>query len=823
MDQQLPQISGQSAQIAPSSGGGLLDFITGPAEKLIASLGSDVSQAGSQVLKGITEDPQDVSENAPELESAGNALGAIPELGTAVDVAEDVPKLAEGAGKDIEDLVSGGKAADKAMPAISAKTAAEIKAEKTAQTPLKTNTGEATINSKVQYATDNGASEPINPNGEKFGSSQELPPVNSIPKSKIPPPPNGKPPMITDKQADPLDRAAYLSMFQVPRPVAEKMNIPQQKVIDQLIDDGITGVKNIDQLKNTGESITGRDGGLTQINRHIVGKVKTPMNYSSVSDFIKNDVPDRLDGELGSVKGEVGRAINFALKPLNYEKSGEVPSNMPENKAWGADLFKSSQNLYDQIKQFSRRGHDTWGNETNSAYVRAADTLTALKSKVDGVLHENTKDIYEQSKNDPEVQAQLQKMPKGVANRFMQGATSLRDSQKQQAPYASLLKDMIPPTEDSETSAFTKALKASQQTPNSAKVEAAVEKHTPLPGIGKTVMGKALGAMAKPFDKTTEDFNVENTTPKGRSTNNGIPKTGQKGKVLSALAALGVGGGAYLLGKSGESQTNAQGNSNAYNPQQQHAQSVSQNPSNVNTSVSAGDLAQGKGVTLDSNGLVGNVPPPWQTLGSDGKSISVNGQAAKDQMQQLTTQYEAQLKAGDPNAKVTQGQIQNLQTSIQAGQKFEQGWQGNQEVDNLIKKAIPLISKSNLNALNMLSFGQIGVVGVNEAMNSNFGTLYGILQQIQKMSPYAGNLLDSKNLVNGDTLKNALVGVNNTQWNQYRLSMQQFAGNTQGANGQVSANMIPATQQVPSGGNSPMPSIPANFKGFAGSVSQSGN
>ncbi len=197
--------------------------------------------------------------------------------------------------------------------------------------------------------------------------------------------------------------------------------------MNQLIEDGVTG-RNLDDLQKTANSITGYDqntglkGALPNINDHILRSIKDPLDYSSAVESKTKNLASVLEGEKPGFINEVNKEIDKAMGPLNYNKPGELPSDLPEDHAYAPDLFQTSQNLRNIARMYQRKALTDMGELNHPEMERAANAITEIKNNIDDVIDKNVPpDTYKAFKEDPYVQQQLERMPATVAKRWMAG------------------------------------------------------------------------------------------------------------------------------------------------------------------------------------------------------------------------------------------------------------------------------------------------------------------------------------------------------------------------------------------------------------------
>jgi hypothetical protein len=568
---------------------------------------------------------------------------------------------------------------------------------------------------------------------EKATKTEGLPPIG-----KAAEPVAEKPSMITKQKADPQTLARMQLNFDVPRRIAQNMQVKPDTVMNQLIEDGVTG-RNLDDLQNIANSVTGEKGAFPAINNHILSSIKTPIDYGDAITSRDVNLQSVLEGEKPGFINQINKEVMQAMKPLNYNKPGELPSSLPAGQAYAPDLFQTSQNLRDLQRMYMRQANTDMGELNHPEILRASQAIGEIKNNIDDAIDKAVSpEVYQSFKNDPFVQQQLSRVPTNVAQRWMQGADRFKDGQKIQAPYVNL-SHMIEDTKDTQLSVWTKAAKAMQSQNVSGGVGGAVKDNMPGPKILKNAVGGIAELATKPFDKTPEDIFEENMNPAGKVGGGKIPGGKLTKAIVIGAGLTAAGAGLEHLNESSKAQSQ-NGTNESDNG---HNASLGSTPLSVNSQIET-----------DMSKIDPSTPAvdPRQATGSDGTSIAMSdGQhqtamAALDALVKQDPSYitnpikAGQLAAAKDAIQKKYDDSQKLMTSFQ---KVATVQQKVQDAQNLLQKTSPALTD------------KIGFLeGGHEMLDPKYQALVNDLNFIEKSDPRLKGQLS--NLATKESVKTAL-------------------------------------------------------------------
>lgn len=613
-----------------------------------------------------------------------------------------------------------------------------------------------------------------------------------------------KMPMITKNKADPKSVASYLSVFDVPRRIAQNMQVKPEQVIHQLVDDGITNVKSLDELETHARNITGGGnkeqgilpGAFPQINNYILSAIKKPIPYEDALNSITNLKTRVLEGEKPGFVNDVMNEVHKSFEPVNYNGVGL------QGGGYAKDLFQVSQNLREIGRMYQRQAHTDMGELNHPEIRRASQAIMDIKNSVDKAIDDNVPpDVYKSFKQDPFVQEQLARVPQKVSERWMQGANRFKDGQTIQAPYVNL-QNMIDDTRDTQMSVWTKAAKAMQNQNTSGGVRSVVEENTPGPKIVKNVVGNIAGAVAKPFDKSPEDLFAEATSGKSgdKSGTSGLPGGKTIKAVLPVAGTLGVG---LLAGKAFESsqqKSNAEGKKDAGLDKYYHDKMISYSPVNV------------KDTPISQDSIKSDTPisHPSVIKGS-------NGSLAISEDQYNNTISDLQALKNDPAYQIFPKSAQ-LQAAIDTVtnkhaqskpllDKYDQATSLYQKIENA-RELLKDTSPWGGNALP-------GVGGISQGIQTNTDPKYKQLMNdfafIESNYPGLKGTLTNSNLVSKDSINASLDQAYKMIVGDYYNTIHKFAGTGGGDNIPTPNSQVPVSQ---AGGLPPVNGASVGGSGF---------
>lgn len=525
-----------------------------------------------------------------------------------------------------------------------------------------------------------------------------------------------KPPMITANKADPMSIAKMQLNFDVPRRIAQNQSVKPETVMNQLIDDNISG-RSLDDLQTIADSITGEHGAFPKINNYILSKIDTPIDYSAALKAKDENLPAVLDGEKKGFITQVNQEVNKALEPLNYNKPGELPSALPAGQGYATDLFQASQNLREIARMYQRKAYTDMGELNHPEMERAAQAITEIKNNIDDAIDQQVPpQTYEQFKNDPYVQQQLQRVPPKVAQRYMQGASRFKDGQAIQAPYVNL-SNMIEDTKDTQLSVWTKAAKAMQQQNTSGQAANVVKENIPGPKIVKNVAGGIVGKVVKPFDKKPEDIFEENMQAKSNPSANMKVKIPTTAKIIGGLGLAGLtGAGLESLSHPSNASTSAQSQNHTDNSNNSHA---------INGSTIETDMSK-----IDPNS---QAIDPRTVTGADGTSLAMDEGKYQTAMAALDS-----LTKSDPSYitnPIKAGQLAAAKDAIEkkhaASQQLMQSYQKVQNVSQKVADARKLLSQTSPVLTDKMGF----LEGAHEVFDPKYQSLVNDLKFIENSDP----------------------------------------------------------------------------------------
>ena len=301
----------------------------------------------------------------------------------------------------------------------------------------------------------------------------------------------------------------YMKMFEVPKRSAQRMSISPEDSVRTAIKDGITNVKDLNELQGVVDSVTGENGAFPKINKIILDDIKKPVDIES----IYNSQP--------AAETIASRAINQNLKgspkglvnEVNARVAGSFPeygmqSIIPENTALPSDLYTTSQKLGTLERMYKNKAYDAQGDLINPDMERASNAIGEIKNNINDVLDKAIDPkTYQVYKSDPRVQAELSRLPEGLANRWLSDAKQFRDGRSIQAPYVNLGR-MIEMTQDAGMTAFSKLREGI--VPASQKVADFITQ--PRQTIGGALVGGVQKALSPFLDKTPEQINQDLTS-----------------------------------------------------------------------------------------------------------------------------------------------------------------------------------------------------------------------------------------------------------------------------------------------------------------------
>jgi len=651
-----------------------------------------------------------------------------------------------------------------------------------------------------KFAYDNTPSAEIPAGGEQLpipgtNKAQGLPPISDNPESggsaTLAP---EKPPMITKNQADPQTIAKMSLNFDVPRRIAQNQMVKPETVMNQLLDDGVSG-KNLNDLQNTADSITGEKGAFPQINNYILKSIKDPIDYGDALNAKNTNLPSVMAGEKEGFINTINQEVNKAMEPLNYNKPGQLPSDLPEGQAYAPDLFQTSQNLQRISRMYMRKAYTDMGELNHPEMERAANAITEIKNNIDDAIDKNVPSgTYQAFKSDPFVQSQLQRVPPKVAQRWLAGADRFKDGQTIQAPYVNL-SHMIEDTKDTQLSVWTKAAKAMQGQNVSGNVANTVKENIPGPKILKNTLGGIAGKVAQPFDKTPEDIFQENMSGKGTPGGGKFPG-GTTGKVIAAGGLL---TGGTLLGmemKGGNQKSNAYGDGVTKQTDDSHKGSITSTPLSVNNQ-------NNQSIETDMSKIDASSQPadPRSITGNDGKSLALDPGTYVDAMTKLDD-----LTKTDPSYitnPIKAGQLASAKDIIQ--KKSDQSakllssynktslvTQKIADAQSLVKDGAPWLSD------------KIGFLeGAHEMVSPKYQSLVNDLNFIENSDPRLKGQLS--NLATGGSVKTALDNAAKLLLSEHNQLLKSYgAGMPESTAGKVTTpSQIPAGLPAPVDGGLP--------------------
>jgi hypothetical protein len=432
-------------------------------------------------------------------------------------------------------------------------------------------------------------------------------------------------PMYVQQKADPQTLSTYQSIFQVPRQVVKNFGMDTDDVVNHLIQDGVTNVRSMDDVKKVTDQVTGATGAFPTINKYILQDVEKnagPLDFSAAKTTAANEFGSTMDGVKGGILNTVKRDVEKAFP--QYEQPGELPSTMPENHANATDLLDASQRLGNLQAMETRKAYNANGELTNTDHELAASALKEIKNKVDSLLNDATKGNYQAYKQDPRVIAQLQRLPGGVegplAQRWLQNAKTFKDGQAVQKAYV-IASRMADYTKDTDISTFTKWTNELRSAKKSDQIAQAV---THPVKTAQAVMQKGISKALSPLDPSAEDLMAEKTS--GQSAASRFQKSGP---AFSTPAGAAPGKMFAQQSLPSPVQGGAEAVNKVFNPQ------VNQNNSKVTTDNnnephnSSGNIAQ-----FDSKvNTIGDIPQQTSDLhqNPDGTYGIANLYALKDQ------------------------------------------------------------------------------------------------------------------------------------------------------------------------------------------------
>lgn len=605
-----------------------------------------------------------------------------------------------------------------------------------------------------------------------------------------------KPTMITKAKADPQAVAKYNLIFDVPRRKVQNMSVHPETVINQLIDDGITNVRSLDDLKGVADNVTGSQGAFPQINNYILSKIEDPVDYTSAIKFKMEEIPKVLEGEKPGFVNEINKEIDQAMKPLSPGDFNSPNYLLPEGTAKASNLFQTSQNLGTIARMYQRKAYTDMGELSHPEFERAAKAILDLKSEIDNAIDiKVTPQDYAMFKQDPFVQQQLQRVPPKVAQRWETGATRFKDGQAIQAPYVNL-NHMIEDTKDTQLSVWTKAAKAMQNQSTSGNIANAVTDNLNPKTAVKNVVGGTIKKVLSPFDKSPEDIFAENTAGTS-ATLAPKAKTGLK-KIIAGTA---VGGGIALGAETLKNNSNAEGNPNTNNSNNEHISTVPTGPVDVK------DLPQVKDIKPDMA-----IPHPSAVKGTSG-SLAISDDQYNNTISELEALKQNPAYQVFPKSEQLQAAIDTVTNKHAQSKPLLDKYEKVTALDQQIQQAEDLLKSTSPSTLNALPFLGGASQTLQENTDPKYKQLMNTFNSIENMYPALKGSLTNSNLVSKDSIKASLAQARKMIIGDYINTLRNFGG------GESSTQSTPTSQQFQSpqtNGLAPLGGAPIGGGGTVG-------
>lgn len=633
----------------------------------------------------------------------------------------------------------------------------------------------------------------LNTGGGKI-SEEGLPKIENITeKAQKVAPEVEKPTMITKNKADPKAIAQMGLNFDVPRRIAQNMQVKPETVMNQLIDDKISG-RNLDDLQSVVDNVTGENGAFPRINNYILGKIKDPISFEDAVKSKDLNLQSVLEGEKPGFINEINKEVGQAFQPVNYNQPGELPSDIPAGHAYATDLFQVSQNLRTLQRMYMRKAYTDMGELNHPEMERAANAIGEIKNNVDDAIDKNVPaDVYNSFKSDPYIQQQLSRMPQTIADRWLQGASRFKDGQSIQAPYVNL-GSMIEDTKDTQLSVWTKAAKAMQEQNTSGGAGQLIKENVPGPKIVKNIAGGVTKMVMKPFDKKPEDIFEENMNAAGSAKPKSKIPGGKGTKIIAGLGLAGaLGAGLEHINNA----SNAQSQSHTDNSDNSHTDKITTSPLSVNSQIET-----------NVSKIDPSIPAldPREVTGSDGNSLAMSDgkyQTAIAALDALTKQDPSYI-----TNPIKAGQLKAAKDAIDAkyaaSQKLMTSYQKVSTAQQKIEDAQALLKKTNIKLTDKNSM----LEGVHEMLDPNYQALVNDLNFIENSDPrLKGQLSNLATRQSIDTaLKKAgqlLLSEHNQLLKSYGAGSQTPAGNTTQVTQTTPVSQIPAGLPAPINGSLP--------------------